>query len=143
MYSLNRVQLIGNIVRDPEMKQSQNNNFFGVMTIATNHSYKSKNGDVVENSEFHNIIFFGKLAEIVEKICSKGKKVFCEGRLQTRKWQNSDGENRYSTEIVLENLIVLSSKNDEKNDFENNKSKSKMAKEVFEDDQELLDDLVF
>ncbi|WP_099863792.1 single-stranded DNA-binding protein [Pararhizobium haloflavum] len=100
--SLNRVQLIGNLGQDPEMRQS-NNGPIANLSIATSESWRDKNtGDRREKVEWHRVVCFNEgLCKVIEQYLKKGSKVFIEGQLQTRKWQDQGGNDRYSTEIVL------------------------------------------
>lgn len=110
MHSLNRCQLIGNLTKDPEMKQTTNGATIATFSIATNYSYKDADGIKHDKPEYHNIICFGKLAEICGNYLHKGTKVYADGRIQTRSWEGQDGVKRYSTEIILQNLIILTPK---------------------------------
>lgn len=104
---LNRAQLIGNVTRDPEMRSTaagQNVCNFG---IATNQVWTDAQGAKQQRTEFHNIVAWGKLAEICGQYLNKGKKIFLEGRLQTREWEAQDGAKRRTTEIVADNMIML------------------------------------
>ncbi|MDD2515751.1 MAG: single-stranded DNA-binding protein [Candidatus Gracilibacteria bacterium] len=109
MNSLNKVQLIGNLTRDPELRQTPNGTMVCNIGLATNRVFIS-NGDKQEQVEFHDIVLWGKLAEIVNTYLKKGNKVYVEGRLQTRNWEDQTGIKRYKTEIVGENLIMLGGK---------------------------------
>ena len=102
-FSLNRVELVGNLVRDPEMKQFGNGGKVVNMTVATSESWKDKqSGEKKERSEYHRVVIFNEhLANIAETYLRKGSKVFVSGALQTRKWEQ-DGTTKYSTEIVLQ-----------------------------------------
>ncbi len=104
---LNRAQLIGNMTQDPEMKQTNSGKNVCSFSIATNSSYTDSSGQKQTNTEFHNCVAWGKLAEIISQYCQKGKKVFVEGRLQTRMWEDTNGTKHYKTEINLDNLIML------------------------------------
>ncbi len=106
--SLNKVQLIGNLTKDPELRQTPNGNSVCSFTVATNLTWKDSNGQRQDKAEFHNVVSWGKLAEICGQYLQKGKKVYIEGRLQTRDWEAEDGSKRYKTEIVAENMIMLS-----------------------------------
>lgn len=108
--SLNRVQLIGNLTRDPEMRQIPGGQTVTSFSIATNFTWTDKSGQKQEKAEFHNIVAWGKLAEICGQYLKRGGKIFAEGRLQTRDWEGDDGKKRYRTEIVLENMIMLDRK---------------------------------
>jgi len=105
--SLNRAQIIGNLTRDPELRQTsggQNVTSFGV---ATNRVWKDASGAKQEETEFHNIVAWGRLAEICAQYLGKGRKVFVEGRLRTRDWEGQDGQKRRTTEIIAENMVML------------------------------------
>ncbi|MDA1060382.1 MAG: single-stranded DNA-binding protein [bacterium] len=110
--SLNRVQLIGNLTRDPEMKQIPGGQVVTSFGIATNLTWKDQNGEQQSKVEFHNVTAWRKLAEICGQYLKKGSKVFVEGRLQTRDWEGEDGVKRYRTEIVADNMIMLDRKGD-------------------------------
>lgn len=104
---LNKVQLIGNITQDIELKQTPNGQNVCSFSLATNRSWTDGSGVKQEVAEFHSIVLWGKLAEIAGQYLHKGKKVYIEGRLQTRNWEAQDGSKRYKTEIVGENMIML------------------------------------
>lgn len=113
--SLNRASLIGNVGKDPEIRITQSGNKVANFSIATSESWKDKTtGEKKEKTDWHNIVVWGNLADIVEKYVSKGDKLMVEGKLSTRKWQHADGSDRYSTEIVLQGfdsrLLMLSPK---------------------------------
>ncbi len=113
MASVNRVILIGNLTRDPEVRYTQSGKAVANVSIATNESYKNKDtGERVEKPEYHRVTFFDKLAEIVGQYLKKGSKIYLEGKLQTRKWQDKDGQDRYTTEIVGSEMKMLSGKGD-------------------------------
>ena len=107
MYSLNRATLIGNLTRDPELKQIPSGQSVCSFSLATNRQWTGGDGQKQEASEFHNVVAWGKLAEICSQFLAKGRKVYIEGRLQTRDWDGQDGVKRYRTEIVAENMIIL------------------------------------
>ncbi len=104
---LNKVQIIGNITQDIELKQTPNGQNVCSFSIATNRNWTDASGVRQEQAEFHNIVMWWKLAEICGQYLQKGKKVYVEGRLQTRNWEAQDGSKRYRTEIVGENMIML------------------------------------
>lgn len=114
--SLNKVELIGNLGADPELRYFQNGGAVANMNIATSESWKDKTtGEKKEKTEWHRVVIFGKLAEIASQYLRKGSKVFIEGALQTRKWQDQAGVERYTTEIVVGmngRMIMLSAAND-------------------------------
>lgn len=111
MYSLNRAQLIGNLTRDPELKQLSTGVGVCSFTVATNQVWNDQNGVRQEKAEFHDVVAWRKLAEIASQLLSKGAKVYVEGKIQTREWEAEDGSKRRKTEIVAENLIMLDKKN--------------------------------
>ncbi len=100
---VNKVILIGNLGADPETRYMPNGNAVANVSVATSDSWKDKNtGEQRERTEWHRVVFFGKLAEIVGQYLKKGSKIYVEGRLQTRKWQGQDGQDRYTTEVVVD-----------------------------------------
>jgi single-strand DNA-binding protein len=110
---VNKVILIGNLGKDPEYAVTSNNNSVTKLAIATDESYKDKNtGQMVPKTEWHRVVAFQRLAEIMRDYLKKGSKVYIEGKLQTRKWQDQSGQDRYATEIVANELQMLDSKQD-------------------------------
>lgn len=107
---LNRATIIGRLTRDPEMRTTPQGQNVATVGIATNRTWKDQQGMKQEQVEFHNIVAWGKLAEIMSQYLKKGRQVFIEGRLQSREWQAQDGTKRNRTEIVAENMIMLGSK---------------------------------
>jgi single-strand DNA-binding protein len=108
---VNKVILIGNLGRDPEIRYTPNGGAVANVTIATSENWKDKNtGEPQERTEWHRVVFFGRLAEIVGEYLKKGSKIFVEGRLQTRKWQDQQGQDRYTTEIVANEMQMLDSR---------------------------------
>ncbi|MDO8686831.1 MAG: single-stranded DNA-binding protein [Candidatus Berkelbacteria bacterium] len=110
MFSLNRAMIVGNLTRDPEMRYTPNGQAVTSFSVATNRRWKDKDGNMQEQTEFHNIVAWGKLAEFTNQFLHKGNKVYVEGRLQTRNWEGQDGNKRNRTEIVCENFITLTPK---------------------------------
>src|SRR5512137_1025149 len=110
MASLNKVMLIGNLGKDPEVRYTASGAAVASFSIATSDKIKNKNGEWEDKTEWHNIVLWNKLAEIAKEYLTKGKTVYIEGRLQTRKWQDRDGKDRYTTEIVGEKMQMLSTK---------------------------------
>lgn len=108
--SLNRAQLIGNLTRDPEVRQLPGGSTVTTFSIATNFSWTDQSGQKQDKVEFHNVVAWRKLAEICGQYLKKGGKVFIEGRIQTRDWEAEDGTKRYRTEIVADNMIMLDRK---------------------------------
>lgn len=113
MASLNKVQLIGNLGKDPEIRHTAENRSVANFTLATTRRYTDRNKNKVESTEWHNIVVWGKLAEIAEKYLKKGKQIYVEGRLQTRNWDDDSGNKHYMTEVVAENFLMLGSKKDQ------------------------------
>lgn len=108
---INKVILIGNLGQDPEVKYMPSGSAVANVRLATSDSWKDKNtGEQQERTEWHTVVFFGRLAEIVGEYLKKGSKIYVEGRLQTRKWQGKDGTDRWSTEIVANEMQMLDSK---------------------------------
>lgn len=107
MASLNKVTLIGNLGRDPETRYFPDGGAVTNISIATTYTYKDKQDQKVEETEWHRIAFFGNLAEIAGEYLKKGAQVYVEGRLKTRKWQDKDGVDKYTTEIIAERMLML------------------------------------
>lgn len=108
---VNKVILIGNLGRDPEVRYSPNGQAIANVNMATSESWKDKNtGEKQERTEWHRVVFFGRLAEIAGEYLKKGMQVYVGGRLQTRKWQDKDGNDRYTTEIVASDMQMLGSR---------------------------------
>lgn len=108
MASLNKVMLIGNLGRDPEIRFLPNGDPVANFSIATSEKWKDKQGQAQEKTEWHNIVMFGKVAEIAGQYLKKGSPVYLEGKLQTRKWQDKNtGQDRYSTEVVADVMKML------------------------------------
>ena len=107
MASVNKVILIGNLGRDPEVRHMPNGDAVCNFNIATTDSWKDKSGAKQERTEWHNIVMYRKLAEIAGEFLKKGRPVYVEGRLQTRKWQTKEGQDRYTTEIIADQMQML------------------------------------
>ena len=103
----NKVQLIGNLGNDPEIINLESGKMLAKFSIATNESYKNAHGEKVTDTQWHNIVAWGKTAQIVEKFVTKGKEVAIEGKLTTRSWEDKDGMKRYTTEVVCNELLML------------------------------------
>jgi single-strand DNA-binding protein len=108
--NLNKAMIIGNVTRDPELKNTPSGQSVVSFGVATNLVWTDQSGQQQKKTEFHNIIAWRKLAEVCAKYLKKGSKVYIEGRLQTTDWTGNDGVKRYRTEIVAENMIMLDSK---------------------------------
>lgn len=111
--SVNKVILIGNLGRDPEVRASQNGGKIANITVATSESWNNKQtGQREEKTEWHRLVMFNTTADIAEKYLRKGSKIYAEGKLQTRKWTDKDNQERYTTEVVVDNFTMLDSKRD-------------------------------
>jgi single-strand DNA-binding protein len=108
---INKVILIGNLGKDPEVRYSPSGAAVANCTLATSDNWRDKQtGEMQERTEWHRVVFFGRLAEIAGEYLRKGSKVYVEGRLQTRKWQGQDGQDRYTTEVVANEMQMLDSR---------------------------------
>ena len=110
MASVNKVILIGNLGRDPETRYMPDGGAITNISVATTDTWKDKQGEKQEKTEWHRVAFFGRLAEIAGEYLKKGSQVYVEGRLQTRKWQDKDGNDKYTTEIVADRMQMLGSR---------------------------------
>jgi single-strand DNA-binding protein len=110
MASVNKVILVGNLGRDPETRYTTGGDAVTNIRVATTDTWKDKNGEKQEKTEWHTIVFFGRQAEIAGEYLKKGRQVYIEGRLQTRKWQDKEGQDRYTTEIVADRMQMLGSR---------------------------------
>ena len=105
---VNKVILVGNLGQKPEIRYTQTNTAVATLSIATSESWKDKDsGEQREKTEWHRVVFFGKLAEIAEQYLDKGSQLYVEGKLQTRKWQDKDGNDKYTTEILGNEMNML------------------------------------
>ncbi len=110
MHSVNQTTLLGNLTRDPELRYTPSGNPVISFSIATNRYWKNDAGEKQEAVDYHNIVFWGKAAEIIAQFVSKGNKIYVQGRLQTRSWEGKDGVKKYSTEVVGKEFILLTPK---------------------------------
>lgn len=108
--SLNKVMLIGNLTRDPELRYTPQGTAVCTMGLATNRTWVTDSGEKREETEWHRIVAWNKLAELCSQLLFKGRRIYVEGRLQTRQWTAQDGTQRQATEIVIEDMIILDSK---------------------------------
>jgi single-strand DNA-binding protein len=106
MSSVNKVILLGNIGKDPEVRETKAGNIVN-LTMATSEKYTDKSGQKQENTEWHNLVVFGKLADVVAKYVKKGDKLYVEGSITTRKWEDKEGNTRYTTEVKVRDLTML------------------------------------
>jgi len=110
MASVNKVILVGNLGRDPETRYTTGGDAVTNIRLATTDVWKDKNGEKQERTEWHNIVFYGRQAEIAGEYLKKGRQIYVEGRLQTRKWQDKEGQDRYTTEIIADRMQMLGSR---------------------------------
>ena len=110
--SVNKVILVGRLGKDPEVRYSNNGNAITNFNLATSRVYKNKQGEKVDETEWHRCVSFGRTAEVCGEYLHKGSLIYVEGRLQTRDWEDKDGNKRWTTEIIIDNMRMLGSKND-------------------------------
>lgn len=110
MASVNKVILVGNLGKDPEVRYMAGGDAVANITLATTDSWKDKSGVKQEKTEWHRVSFFGRQAEVVGEYLRKGSQIYVEGRIQTRKWQDKEGQDRYTTEIVADRMQMLGGK---------------------------------
>jgi len=113
MAGVNRVILIGNLGKDPEIRSLEGGVKVANFSLATTETYKGKNGEKVEQTEWHNIVLWRGLAEVAESYLKKGNSIFIEGKIKTRDWTDKDGNKRYTTEIVADNMVMLGGRRDQ------------------------------
>ncbi|PIQ49092.1 MAG: single-stranded DNA-binding protein [Cytophagales bacterium CG12_big_fil_rev_8_21_14_0_65_40_12] len=142
MAGVNKVILVGNLGKDPEVRHLENGRAVANFSLATSETYKNKQGEKVTNTEWHNIVLWSPIAEIAEKFLKKGNQVYIEGKLTTRSWDDQDGNKRYTTEVVGNNLTLLGAKSDGDSGGSSNMSQSS-ASEVTSIPQDDSDDLPF
>jgi single-strand DNA-binding protein len=112
MASVNKVILVGRLGKDPELKYTQSGDAVANFSIATDETWKDQSGEKQQRTEWHNIVAWKKLADICGEYVKKGQQVYIEGKLQTRKWEDQEGNTKYKTEIVANNLVMLGKKED-------------------------------
>ena len=132
MAGVNKVILVGNLGKDPEVKYLDNGVAVANFSLATTENYKNKEGERVSQTEWHNVVLWRGLAEVAEKYLKKGASVYVEGKIKTRKWEDKEGVTRYSTEILGENMTMLGGK-----------SSSECTIEHTSESEDLKDDLPF
>ena len=113
MRTINKVIIIGNLTRDPEMKETTNGQQITTFGIATNREWTTSSADKKQSTEFHEVVAWAKLAEICNTYLKKGKLVYVEGYLKTRSWEDDNGDKRFRTEIVLHDMIMLDKRSDD------------------------------
>lgn len=116
--SVNKVILIGRLGKDPETRYMTNGEAVTNATLATSENWKDKSGEKQEKTEWHNLVFYRRLAEIAGEYLKKGSQIYVEGKLQTRKWQTKEGQDRYTTEIVVNEMTMLGGKSSGGGSFE-------------------------
>ncbi len=147
MGDLNKVMLIGNLTKDPEARTLPSGQAVSSFSLATNRTWKDKDGAKKEQAEFHNIVAFGKLAEICNQYLKKGAKTYIEGRLQTSSWEDQNGVKKYRTEIIAENLSMLGGRSSGNSNSFDSSTKSSEEEElpiIQADDEEInIEDIPF
>ncbi len=143
MAGVNKVILIGNLGKDPEVRHLDNGRAVANFPIATSETYKNKQGERVTNTEWHNIVLWTPLAEIAEKFLKKGGQVYIEGKLTTRSWDDQEGNKRYMTEVVGNNLTLLGSKPDDGGGQNQSSASTTNASPVSSIPEDDTDDLPF
>ena len=108
--SVNKAILVGRLGKDPEVRYMTNGDAVANVSLATSETWKDKNGEKQDRTEWHHLIFYRRLAEIAGEYLKKGSQIFVEGRIQTRKWQDKEGKDRYTTEIIVNEMKMLGSK---------------------------------
>ena len=111
MSGVNKVILVGNLGKNPEVRYLDSGIAVANFSLATTENYKNKEGERVSQTEWHNIVFWRGLAEVAEKYLKKGDSIYVEGKIRTRKWEDKEGNTRYSTEILADNMTMLGKKN--------------------------------
>ncbi|MBC8173417.1 MAG: single-stranded DNA-binding protein [Chitinophagales bacterium] len=143
MSGINKVILIGNLGKDPELRNFEGGNVVANFTLATTEVYRDRNQNKVEHTEWHNIAMWGKLADIASKLLRKGSKVYIEGRIKSRSWEDKEGNKKYATDIIAENFTLL----DKKVTTDNNQHEEAMHHEagasVVSRETQMADDLPF
>lgn len=119
MSSVNKVIIVGRLGKDPELRYLPNGDATASITVATSETWKDKSGEKQEKTEWHRIVFFRQLAEVVGKYLTKGSLIYVEGKLQTRKWEDKSGVEKYTTEIIASSMQMMGGKSD-KPDVEQN-----------------------
>jgi len=117
--SVNKAILVGNVGKDPEVRHLEGGTSVARFSLATSESYKNKNGELVTNTEWHNIVAWRQLAEFAEKFIHKGRQLYVEGKITNRQWDDKDGNKRYTTEIVADNIRLLGKREESSSEGEN------------------------
>ena len=145
--SVNKVILVGNVGKDPEIRHLENNLVLARFSLATSETYKNRNGEMVTNTEWHNIVAWRQLAELAERFIKKGRQLYVEGKITTRQWDDKEGNKRYTTEIVADNIRLLGKREDiEQNNDSNVRPSRAVTPEPMSEDVDIPnepDDLPF
>jgi single-strand DNA-binding protein len=134
MGNLNKVMLIGRLGADPEVRYTQSNTAVATLNLATTERYKDSNGELQETTEWHRIVAWGRLAEICQQYMKKGGQIYVEGSLQTRAWEDKEGQKRYTTEVKALSIQMLDSKSGGGAESSNDKQTAPTAVDMTEDD---------
>jgi len=145
MSSLNKAMLIGRLGQDPEVRYTQSNTAVANFSLATNERYKDRNGEYQERTEWHRIVAWGRTAEICQEYLNKGSLVYIEGPIQTREWEDKDGQKKYTTEVKALTMQMLDSRGDSPMGGGNSSAPQKQAKtaEIDSSFDDMDDDLPF
>jgi single-strand DNA-binding protein len=146
MSSLNKAMIIGRLGADPDVRYTQSNTAVATMSVATTERYKDRNGELQENTEWHRVVAWSRLAEICQQYLKKGSLVYFEGPIQTREWEDKDGQKRYTTEIKALSMQMLDSRGDgggSNASGSNNNKPAKQAVEIDDSFDDMDDDLPF
>lgn len=141
--SVNKCLFIGNLTADPEIRTMPNGEQVANFSIALNEKYKAKDGNIIENVEYVRIVLYRRLAEIAAQYLRKGSQVYIEGRLKTRKWQDNNGQDRYTTEIQGDNLQMLGGRQDEPKQAKASKAKPEPLSAMAEQGDSFDDNIPF
>lgn len=148
MKGVNKVILVGHLGKDPEIQYLDSGVCLAKFSLATTESYKDRNGNKVDQTEWHNIVIWRKLAEVAEKYLRKGNAIYLEGKIQTRSWDDKDGNKKYMTEIVADNFVMLDKKSDS-SDYSGQKEQratstvNEQSSSAGNNEEEYADDLPF
>lgn len=147
MAGVNKVILLGHLGKDPEIRAMETGRRVANFTLATSESYKDKNGERVENTEWHNVVFWGPVTEVIEKYVKKGTQIYVEGKLRTRSYETKEGVKKYTTEILGDTITLLgggpkNNENGSNNNASSNYAAPSGAKNMVEDrfDKSTMDD---
>ena len=144
MASVNKVILIGNLGRDPEIRYAASGSAICNVTLATSRQWKDRNtGERQEETEWHRVVFYDRLAEVVGEYLKKGSPMYVEGRMKTRKWQDRDGMDRYTTEIIGESMQMLGSRNGSQQQVQQQSQHHRHAQQQGDGFDDMDDDIPF